>query len=205
MVGNDQRLRTSWLTFSMFVLLGFGHSSFGQASRTWSTLDQSMTAVQDRFHVAIGVEMAGGDPDKDPISLDLSGSDPARAFEQIVAQRPQYRWSLQDGAYVLYAANDRSSVLDVSIASYSVKNLSVDEASDALSKLPEVQQWLGAHNVRRRELEAWGSHAPKDRISVSLTGVKLRDVLNAIAAQSTRKRWTVIRYGETMQYLAIYF
>lgn len=192
------------MVFISLIVFQFADSSSAQVVGKYRTLSESLAAVQDKFHLTLGLEVAVDDPDKDPIVLDLSSPDPAVAFNQIVAQRAWYHWNFQDGVYDLSPKDGPQSVLDITITSYSVRNLSVVEASDAISKLPEVQQWLVEHNVRRRELET-GPPASDGKVSLSLTDVNLRAVLNAVARRSAGKRWTVVRYGDRMQYLAIYF
>lgn len=116
-------------------------------------------------------------------------------------------WALQDGVYDLRQGGG-ASVLDQRISSFSIANASPAEASEAIGRLPEFRRWLADNGVTRRDLETGkmslaGVSGPK--VSLSVSNVTLRTILNQLARQLPSKQWSAARYGDRSQYLAIWF
>ena len=104
-----------------------------------------------------------------------------------------------------YPKENINSLLDVQIRDFTIRNASPPEALEAIDKLPEVQAWLRKQGVSRQDFEVGGNHRSSDTlISLTLNGVKLRNVLNRLIHMTGQVNWTVVRYGDNRQYIGIY-
>ena len=130
-----------------------GPSLGGGGSRaTFSSIGLALQGIRQAFFVSTGFENATGDLDKTPVTLDLSGNDVPRVFDALVAQRPSYVWSLNDGFYNVYPKKKVDNFAQLTVANYSVKDATLIEAVLAIDKMPEVQKWLTLRHLNRADL-----------------------------------------------------
>jgi hypothetical protein len=96
----------------------------------------------------------------------------------------------------------------MSIALYYVNDATPQEASDAITRLPELQRWLSDHHAARSEIIAgprWGEHSEQTKISLELHNVPLRAILNKLFSKVGSNGWSITRWGDKKQFLAINF
>lgn len=201
------RYRREILGYTLAALLALlgSHSQGAPPTQTFPSLTNALDAIGSRYRIQLGLELVTNDSNGAPISLDLSGHEVGPVLDSLIVQRPAYIWSLQDGVYDLYPRVARDSVLDVNIRTFSVKQATPEEASRAISDLQEVKEWLSRYGVRRRELETgprWKNS--ERRVSLTLSGVSLRSVLNHLVKELEGTDWIVVRYGDKAEYIAIY-
>jgi hypothetical protein len=176
-----------------------------RTAQTFPTLTSALDAMGLRYKVHFGLEYSQNDQDKTPITLDLSADNVNSVLNDLIGQKPEYQWSIRDGVYDLFPKQNLVSLLDAQIRFFSIENASLKEASKAIDELPEVRDWLAKQGVTRRELELGSSNQSPDlRVSLTLTGVTLRCVLNRLVKVMGGVDWIVVRYGEKQQYIAIY-
>jgi hypothetical protein len=175
-------------------------------AQTYPTLTGALDGIGAKYKAHLGLEYAFDDTDGTPLTLDLSAATIEPVLDQLIAQQPQYAWCLKGGVYDIYPRSNPDSVLDVVVSRFSINDANPAEASTAISELPEVKEWLANRGVVRRELEASGpKQEPKLRISVALTDVTLRRILDRLILQPGRVYWVVMRYGDDQEFLGIYF
>lgn len=171
----------------------------------FATMSSALGAIGAKFNVLIGLEYAVGDQDRTPISLDMSSSEAAMALNSLVAQKPEYKWKLENGVYDVYPKAESDSLLDVAIQKFSVNAATPREISAAIDDVPEVRLWLTTHGVRRNELETGSRWKASDRrISLTMIDTSVRSVLNRVIQLTGRPNWTVVRYGEHLEFIGIY-
>jgi hypothetical protein len=198
-----------WVILGLALAFGRTQCAIGQEARTFFSENEALAAIKASYGVVLGVEASPKSPGlpHGPITLHLPPGDAAKAFDELVAQLPNCIWELRDGVYDLRPKDDTASILDERISLFSVIRASPAEASDAITRLPEVQRWLALRGVTRREIETGAmSLASKSagKASLSMRNVMLRTVLNNLAKQFPSQQWSVVRYGDQAQYLAVY-
>lgn len=192
---------------ALLALLGsYSHGArFPHSAQTFPTLRNALEVIASRYRIHIGLEFVTNDSDATPINLDLSGDEVGPVLDRLIVQRPAYIWNIQDGVCDVYPRAARDGLLDVNIRAFSVKDATPEEASRAISELSEVKNWLSRYGVRRRELETGPRWKNSDRrVSLTLTNVPLRSVLNNLVKEAQEIDWIVIRYGEKAEYIGIY-
>ena len=179
-----------------------------QTAETFTKIDLALQAVRQGYGIPTGIEFSNADADNTPIILDLSVKDPAALFESIALQRPAYVWKLEGGIYELYPKATPERVSDMGIALYYVNDATPQEASDAITRLPELQRWLSDHHAMRSEIvlgPRWGEHSEQTKISLELHNVPLRAILNQLFSKVGSNGWSIARWGDKKQFLAINF
>lgn len=183
-------------------LLALPQSSVAE---TFAGLAPAVRAIGTRYNIHIGLEYASGYEDS-PVTLDLSARKAEIVLSQLVAQKPQYAWSTRDGVFDVRPVSKSDSVLDIEVARFSLARASREQASKAIGEIPVLKAWLAGHNVVRRELQAGSlQRDSKTRISLTLTDVTLRMILNELIVKFGSVDWVVVRYGDEGQFLGIYF
>lgn len=178
---------------------------FSAPPQTFPTLNEALDTIAAKYKTHVGLEYAPNDQDSTPVSLNLSAATIDPVLNELIHQKPGYVWTSERGVYDIRPKSNRDSILDVVVKTYSVNNATPEQASKAISELPEVREWLAKRRVTRRELETAPPHeTPGIRISLNLSGVTLRAVLNSLVQQFGRSNWIALRYGNNEQYIAIY-
>jgi hypothetical protein len=198
------------VALSLIMVLGPAMRVSAQTVETFPTQNAALAAIKSRYTITIGLEVSAKNPDlsQRPISLHMSNADVPGVLDELVREWPGYMWTLRDGVYDLYPRDSAAGILDEKISSFAILNASPSEASHAIDRLPEVRRWLTEHGVRRRELETGNMSVvgvSRTNASLSLSDVPLRTLLNRLADELPSRQWTVVRYGDSAQYLAIYF
>lgn len=174
-------------------------------AQTFPTMSTAVDAIATQYEVQVGLEFAMNDPDRLPLSLDLSGTVVAPVLDSLVTQKPDYTWKVSEGVYDIYPKLAKDGVLNLRIRTFSVTNATGQEVSNAIGALPEVKEWMLRHGVKRRELETGSRWRESDpRVTLSLKNVPLRSILNHVLKERKAKEWIVVRYGEKQEYIAIY-
>jgi hypothetical protein len=168
-----------------------------QSAETFSNIDFALRAIRQTFNVSTGFETAVGDLDKTPVTLDVSGNSVTRVFDALVAQRPNYVWSLKDGFYDVYPKAPNFSQL--SVANYIVRDVSLRGAVDAIENAPEIKRWLTHRRKRRIDLMNIARAGPpplQKRRSLALKNVQVRTILNQVYSSFGETQWTIWHQGQ---------
>lgn len=199
------KLLTALLPLALVCFLRAGVPQRQSGTESFPSMSTAIDAIATKYNVRVGVEYAQDDSDRFAIAVDLSTPNPVAAFNSLIAQKPEYTWSLSEGVYDLHPKSRSGSLLDVNIQTFSLNRATPEQISVTIDNLPEVKTWLATHHVRRRELDMGStSGASAPRITLSLSDITVRTILNRIILESGRTRWTVIRYGNKGQYIGIY-
>jgi len=178
----------------------------GRNGQTFSKIDLAVQAIREAYSIRTGTETAADDADIQPINLDLGGKDIPEVFRHLVSQRRAYSWVLENGVYDLYPAANGQGLSEITVHAFILKDASRLDASQELSKLPELQKWLSDHHASRKEIINESTYRNKDqRVSLSLSDMPLRTVLNELIGSFGDTQWAISHYGDRMQYVAIYF
>jgi len=201
---------TSCLILASSLVLAEAACGTG-SEQIFTKIDLALQAFQQNYKVPTGIEYAEADAensDNAPITVDFSSKDPGVVFRSMASQKPAYVWNLEDGVYELYPKSPPDRVSDMTIALYYVKDATPQEASDALTRLPELQLWLSEHHATRSEImhgPRWGVDPDRTRISLELHNVPLRAILNQLFRKVGSSGWGISRWGDKKQFLAINF
>jgi hypothetical protein len=174
----------------------------GTGSFSKSDIRSVIGVIRDAYSIRTGVEVAANDPDNTPINLDLAGSKVPALLSSLVAQRPMYKWTTENDWYDVYPAS--GSLSEVRVGTFVLKDASRWDALAALDSLPEVRKWLSDHHATRSDLFTSGKFM-KDptRVTMTMTNVSFRTILNEMVKAFGTEHWSIVRYGDKMQYLMI--
>lgn len=174
------------------------------APESFPSLVSALDAISSQYKIHLGVEFDPQDKDT-TINLDLSSAAVDSVLSSLISQKPVYVWSLKDGAYDVYPKARPDSILDLQIRSFSITKANADQASGAISEIPEVKRWLSTHNVVRHEFEVGSMEKDsQSRVSLTTANVTLRTILNLLNQELPSPYWRVVRYGDQQEYIMIY-
>lgn len=156
-------------------------------------LEAFLATLAADYQTTIGLEV---DPEKpqSQIKLELRDVNFHQILDGIVNAEPKYRWRENDGSIGVSPVNGGSSLLDATIQSFQVRDVSRLAAIGHLLSLPEVQAIAASMNLKRRP--PIGISEQTEKLSFDLRGVTLRQALNRIAADSGARFWTFRRYPD---------
>ena len=148
----------------------------------------------------IGLEI---DPRKtmSQITLDLENVTLREILNGVVQSEPRYRWREVDGVIEVVPVNQTISLLDTPVNSFKVSDVSTASAIDHLLSLPEVQSVIRSMSLTRSSSPAASAarnaeaRNTEKKISLDLSGVTVRQVLDLIAADSDTKFWIFRQSG----------
>ena len=130
---------------------------------------------------------------------------PEDALDAIMSQCPAYVWKKVGSRTVILPKRTVQSALEISVRTIRVKEAIPEQAQAYVMALPEIQQWLHSNGILPFDLESPNPHWKSEtRISVELSGIKLVDILDAIARASGRMSWRVVWFDHD-KYMGIYF
>ena len=197
---------TNWLRIlsGIIVLTGMIPCCLAQ-SETFTTLTSALDSVGTKFHVRFGLEYEASDKDRDAFTLNLRADAVAQIMDELVSQKPKYKWELVDGIYDIYPKENADSVTTVKIKAFHISNENFQVVSQKVVDIPEVEEWLVKNGVKRREFQIGAAGETESCISLDLSQTTLRSVLNQIVAKDERTYWVVVRYGDNLEYISITF
>jgi hypothetical protein len=154
-----------------------------------------LAKLAQEYGTNIGLELTPGRP-KISVKIDLR-NDPTLhdVLDAIVRSAQGYRWREADGAVEVSPAQGGCPLLDAIVEDFQVSGVSQAEAVDHLISLPEVRAGMGALNLRYGEHNGPPSRTPGEKVSMSLKGASVRQVLHQIAGRGGGRFWSFRRYG----------
>ncbi len=135
----------------------------------------------------IGLETDPAKP-RSTITLARQNVTFAQLLDAIVQAEPSYQWSESDDSIEIFPVNRSSSLLDTTIASFEVKDVSSEEAISSLLNLPEVQAYVTSMKLSSKS-SAGAPAKGGNKITLSMQGTTVRHVLDQIAADGGTKFW----------------
>jgi hypothetical protein len=195
--------------FAFLTMCAMVSPAWGQQPKPIDNINVSLQNVRLARHILTGLEVPATDePNRSPLVFDPSSP---QVFDALVAQRPVYTWNFQDGVYDVYPKAD--SLSELQIANVVLTNVTALEAADIISQLPEVTNWLARHRAVNGGMinlsETVSPNAPEpQRISLTLTNLPLRSVLNQVIPKFGRDQWMighVATKGQYAEYIMIRF
>jgi hypothetical protein len=86
---------------SVIMLTGMLPCCLAQ-SETFPTLTSALDSIGEKFHVRFGLEYEASDKDRDAFALNLGVDTVAQVMDELIFQKPRYKWKLVDGIYDIY-------------------------------------------------------------------------------------------------------
>jgi len=112
----------------------------------------------------------------------------------IVQSSKKYQWRQTGGFVDVWPLAGGNPLLETTISSFNVKDLTPSEAFDQLLNLPEVQASMTALNLKRRAPDVSPAKLSSSKFSVNLEGMSLREALDRIAQESHLEIWIFRNY-----------
>jgi|SRR6185503_7178758 len=124
-------------------------------------------------------------------------------LDQIVQADSRYEWTEADGVINVSPRVNRSPMLETVVRRFSVAQVNRDDAISAIFELPEVK--VAQMDVKRRD---FGSLPAKPynsvpQVSLKLSNVTVRTILNEIMKASGDNYWVFFRYGDHNEYFSV--
>lgn len=147
-----------------------------------------LATLAENDKTVIGLET---DPKKpwSHISIRLERAVLSDILNGVVQSDPLYQWRENKGAIEITPVNKSSSLIDTTVDSFEVVDVTGEEAINRLLSLPEVQANLRSLKLSRRPSEAPGRAISEKKFSLNLKGVNMREILTRIAAESGMNFW----------------
>jgi hypothetical protein len=196
------------------LMMMMAATAVAQSTQSFPNIPIGLYTLGQTYHISTGFEKANAD--STPLTLDLSGKEVARVFDALVVRHPDYVWNLRDGVYDLYPRRQDGSLSQLSIANFLLANATREQAQEALFNQPKVKDWLLQHHARRNMAEEGSGLGPgpagpfpeTKRISLSISNVELRSILNQLINKFDRPQWIIghtmrREYGQDVEYISI--
>ena len=179
-------------------------------SQTFAKIYSAIEAIRVNCRVPTGFEMGASDPDSTPIALDVDCQNVNRNFDQIVVQRPAYKWSMEDGVYDLYPKAIKDQLSGLNFKTFVLQDSTRIQALVALDMSPEVQNWRSRHHEYGGVLiSQTGFPQTQRKVSVAFKNTPLRKILNwlsmNVGSNPQEPQWSLVPYGEGTRHLNISF
>ena len=197
-------IRVTFMMLALYTLVGFcARDAAAQQTPARRepiarlVYDGEMTALlahmAQEFGVTIGMEFAPPRT-KIQVKLELKEVTLRDVLNAIVQSAPEYRWRESEGVFEISPARGGNSLLDTTVSSFQVTDVSQAEAVEQLMNLPEVRAGLGAMSAEYRSADRGMPGKNGARLSLRLEGVTVRQALHRIAEMSGSRFW-VFRKG----------
>jgi len=212
------RKRTIRLSFGvLFVFIAGAVSTCKAGARSESPLDRrvknysakatdfihALNLVSEQLGIRFGIEI-----DKLPatgaVSVYVAKGTVADVLGALMKYAPGYRWVHADGVIDVLPADGGSSLLGVQVVRFDVSNATPDQIRSTLMSLPEVKAWLVQNDMREHSfLQPFLSSSASGATSVSvhLSNVTVKTLLNLVIQQPGLHAWSFVQYGDRRQYL----
>ncbi|MGH9455206.1 MAG: hypothetical protein ACRD2O_14685 [Terriglobia bacterium] len=156
----------------------------------------TLLQIAKKFRLPLGIEKVNPPALHKPLVIYLADGTVSDALNLCVHKLPGYRWTVLEGAVLVYGPEERnqpSNLFDVQISSLTLKDATVNEANDRLSsivfeiansKLPAQPALPPGANV------GYGGDSPgvtsfeKYRLNLDMKNTTVRAVLNRLVAIS---------------------
>jgi hypothetical protein len=153
-----------------------------------------LAALPNAYGVTVGAELDG--QSRQTIKVSLSDATLPDVMNAIVQSSPKYQWREAGGVVDVCPLAGGSPLLETSISSFNVKDVSPSQAFDQLFNLPEVQANMKAMNLKRRAPDVSYGKISESKFSVNMEGVTLRQALSRIAQASGLQIWVFRNYPD---------
>lgn len=152
-----------------------------------------LASLPNTFGVTVGLEL---DTERHHVvRVSLRDATIRDVLNATVQSSKRYQWR-QIGEFVdVWPIAGSNPLLDTTISSFNVKDLSPAEAFDQLFNLPEVQANMTALKLKRRAPDVSPGKLSSSRFSLNLEGVSLREALNKIAQEARLEIWIFRNYS----------
>src|ERR1700690_4410645 len=89
---------------------------------TFPTLTSALDSIGAKFHVRFGLEYEASDKDRNAFALNLGGGTVAQVMDQLISQKPRYKWKLVDGIYDIYPKDRGDRITAVKIKAFHISD-----------------------------------------------------------------------------------
>jgi hypothetical protein len=164
-----------------------------------------------KYGVAIGVEDFRSDVSETVYrnSMDLPAGTLGSLVDRIVATDSRYHWNEINGVIQVFPSGRREELLDVVVHEFSMEGKFLQaEVADAICDLPEVKSKMNALGIspfNPLPISMIMGIDYRDRYSVHVHDVAIRDLLNEIAKSSEYHFWAIGRWSPTNKIVRLEF
>ena len=160
-----------------------------------------VASIAQAYGATIGLEIDPAEPDPN-LEIAVDEATIEDVLNAVVRFKPTYSWSKSVNAFALFPKDRRNPLLDTVIASCQISDVDHADAVNKLLSLPDVEAKMIAARLYRVVATNQVETNAK-RISLRLSNVTMRQVLDSIATDSGSRFWILQRTGETGEFLSV--
>ncbi len=162
----------------------------------------------DRFKIPIGFEVIPGEKSNQryrSISIRVENGTVRDVLDAFINADPRYRWDeMPDGIINISPKEPVEGILDVRVSSIYFSEVNLEKFGFALLEVTEVKARLEGIGVKPgRTRLTTGARKEPSQLSIHLTDVTVREILNELLRRQHTSYWRVERYGDRNEYIQI--
>lgn len=180
-----------------------------------TNINKLLAKIAYKYDVPISLEVATDEDllQSKSLTLQLKKGTLADVFDDIVKQKPSYRWEANARTIKVFPKSDYrdpllQTLLEIRIAHVSVRKSTVKlNFREALTHSPELKILLGSYGVRPLnegfsppDFETFGGD-----FSLDLENMSVRSILDSIIQTTRTKYWFIKRDEESKEFFLINF
>lgn len=151
-----------------------------------------LSHLPDIYGSTIGLETDQQQPIS-TVGFYLTEPNLADVLDAITKSSLIYQWREREGSIEVVPLKGSSPLLDTYISNFRVDDVGEAEAIKQLINLPEVQMAMKGMNLSYRDRRNVPAGSDTKKLSISLDGITLRQVLNTIANEKGTRFWVFRR------------
>ena len=160
-----------------------------------------VASIAQAYGATIGLEIDTTEPNPN-LEIAVDDATIEDVLNAVVKFKPTYSWSKSTNAFALFPKDRRNPLLDTVIASFQVSDVDHADAVNKLLSLPDVEAKMIAARLYRVVATNQVETNAK-RISLRLSNVTMRQVLDSIANDSGSRFWILQRTGVKGEFLSV--
>jgi hypothetical protein len=160
-----------------------------------------VAAIAQAYGTTIGLEIDTAEPNPN-LEIAVDDATIEDVLNAVVKFKPNYSWSKSVNAFALFPKERRNPLLDTVIARFQLSDVDHADAVNKLLSLPDVEARMIAARLYRVVATNQVETNAK-RISLRLSNVTMRQVLDSIATDSGSRFWIFQRTGGKGEFLSV--
>jgi hypothetical protein len=183
--------------------------SVGPIKIKCESIDEILETLSDSYKIPIGISLA--DTKKSPdrqIDVNLPEMVLKSVLDFLVMQDPRYKWKVEGNVVNFFPIKDFDplvmSLLDTNLSRVSFSSqLRLSDIRYEIFDLSEINAKLIQANVAPLMFEMGIPSTDKIGASLKFSNLSLRELLNQIALNTSRRFWRLTRWGDDNKYIAL--
>jgi len=168
-----------------------------------------LETLSDDYKVPIGISLADTkkSPDRE-IDVNLPEMVLKSVLDFLVIQDPRYKWKVEGQVVNFFPVRDHdplvSSLLETNLSRVSFSpHLRLSDIRYEIFDLPEIRAKLIQANVAPLMFEMGIPSTNKIGASLTFSNLSLKELLDQIALNTSRRFWMLARWGDDNKYIAL--